>query len=99
MENLTTPEASTEVTQENQPQASEQPKNLLFGTIGYNEEANYETFLKTMNPQQAIFVLISSANYAQMKGSFSMHESETLATAIRTLRKPLPETTEETTQP
>ena len=40
-----------------------------------------------MNLNQAIFVLIASANFAQAKGAFNILESETLATAIRTIRK------------
>lgn len=66
---------------------TETPKNVLFGAISYNEEENYEKFIREMSPQQAIFVLVASANYAQAKGSFNLLESETLASAIRTLRK------------
>jgi hypothetical protein len=40
-----------------------------------------------MNINQAIFVLIASANFAQAKGSFNLLESEILATAIRTIKK------------
>lgn len=67
--------------------AKEAPKNVLFGAISYTEEENYEKFVREMTPQQALFVLVASANYAQAKGSFNLLESETLASAIRTLRK------------
>lgn len=70
-----------------QAPAAEAPKNVLFGAISYNEEENYEKFIHDMTPQQALFVLVASANYAQAKGSFNLLESETLSSAIRTLRK------------
>jgi hypothetical protein len=73
---------------ENSPQ--EAPKSVLFGSISYTEESNYEKFIHEMNPAQALFVLVASANYAQAKGSFNLQESETLASAIRTLRKSTP---------
>lgn len=67
--------------------SSEQPKNLLFGTIGYDDDEAYEKFLGEMTPNQAVFVLIASANFAQAKGSYNMLESEVLATAIRKIKK------------
>ena len=76
-----------EKTVADQAQPKEEPKNVLFGAISYNEEENYEKFIKDMTPQQALFVLVASANYAQARGSFNLLESETLASAIRTLRK------------
>jgi hypothetical protein len=66
---------------------TEQPKNLLFGTIAYNDESSYEKFIHNMNLSQAIFVLIASANFSQSQGAFNILESETISTAIRTVRK------------
>lgn len=80
-------ETKTEVEKNTQEQASAAPKNVLFGSISYSEESNYEKFIKEMNLQQALFVLVASVNYAQAKGSFNLLESETLAVAIRTLKK------------
>ena len=88
-ENLEQTEAQTEVKNETaegtQPQAEN--ANVLFGTISYADEMSYENFLHKMNLSQAIFILVASANFAQAKGSFNLLESETLATAIRTVRK------------
>lgn len=79
------PEIETEnVSSQEEPT---QPKNTLFGTIGYDNDAAYENFLANMDVNQAVFVLIASANFAQAKGSFNILESETLSTAIRTIRK------------
>ncbi len=63
------------------------PKNILFGSISYADEEAYEKFISEMNISQALFVLIASANFAQAKGSFNLLESESLSTAIRTIRK------------
>jgi hypothetical protein len=67
--------------------SAEEKKNLLFGAIQYVDDDSYEKFLAGMNINQAIFVLIASANFAQAKGSFNLLESEILATAIRTIKK------------
>ena len=76
-----------EETAKTEQAAPAEHKNVLFGTIGYNDDSAYENFIQTMNLNQAIFVLVSSANYAQSKGVLNMLESETLANAIRTIRK------------
>lgn len=62
-------------------------QNILFGTITYADDAAYEEFITTMNINQALFVLIASANSSQAKGAFNLLESETISTAIRTIRK------------
>lgn len=62
-------------------------QNVLFGTIGYQDDESYENFVEKMNLSQAIFVLVASANFAQAKGSFNVLEAELLAKAIRVVRK------------
>ena len=80
-------EAQVSLEQENS-QTSEQPnQNILFGTITYADDSAYEEFISKMNISQALFVLIASANYSQAKGAFNLLESETLSTAIRSIRK------------
>jgi hypothetical protein len=64
-----------------------QQQNILFGTISYADDAAYEEFLGNMNINHALFVLIASANFSQSKGVFNLLESETISTAIRTIRK------------
>jgi hypothetical protein len=66
---------------------SEEKKSLLFGVIQYTDDTSYEKFIHEMNINQALFILIASANFAQAKGAFNLLESETLATAIRTIKK------------
>lgn len=77
---------NTEVSKSITEQSSEK-KNFLFGAIEYVDDSAYEKFLSTMNVNQAVFVLIASANYAQARGAFNILESEVLANAIRTIKK------------
>lgn len=79
--------------------SAETPKNLLFGTIAYPDDAAYETFLETMTASQAVFVLITSANFAQAKGAFNILESEVLATAIRKIKKTSKQEADKTAKP
>jgi hypothetical protein len=72
------------------------PKNILFGAISYNDETSYENFIKGMDLNQAIFVLVASSNYAQSKGIYNLLESETISSAIRAIRKKSSEVTEPT---
>lgn len=62
-------------------------KNILLGTVSYNSEEDYEAFLKKMHINQAIFILLASANYAQAKGAFNLDESELINKAIKTIKK------------
>jgi hypothetical protein len=80
-------EASTQVEQENPTTPQHPQQNVLFGTISYADDSAYEEFISSMNISQAIFVLVASANSAQAKGAYNLLESETIATAIRTIRK------------
>jgi hypothetical protein len=82
-----TAEVQTEVEKEAQPAQEKSNKNLLFGTISYTDDSAYENFVKTMNVNQAVFVLIASANFAQAKGAFNLLESEVLVNAIRVIKK------------
>lgn len=84
-EQTQTPEVETEtVSTHEEPK---KPKNTLFGSIGYDDDKAYENFLSNMDVNQAVFVLIASANFAQARGSFNILESETISTAVRTIRK------------
>lgn len=85
-------EVETEIKKEqnsepNKELSAEEKRNLLFGAIQYTDDDSYEKFLSEMNINQAVFILIASANFAQAKGSFNLLESEVLATAIRTIKK------------
>jgi hypothetical protein len=81
-------EAQTTVNEQSAEQQAQHPQNnVLFGSISYADDSAYEEFITNMNISQAIFVLVASANSSQAKGAFNLLESETIATAIRTIRK------------
>jgi len=67
--------------------ATEEQRNVLLGTISYTNDADYEVFLSKMDVNQALFVLIASANYAQGKGLLNLDEGELVARAIKTIKK------------
>ena len=79
-------ETSVTIEKEN-GKTSENPQNILFGSITYADDKAYEDFISNLNISQALFVLIASANYSQAKGGFNLLESETLSAAIRAIRK------------
>lgn len=75
-------EASAEATKE-----AQKPANVLLGTISYSDDNAYEEFLKKMDINQAVFVLVAAANFSQARGAFSLPEGELINTAIRTIKK------------
>ena len=78
----------SEVTVEKQESvAPENPKNILFGTITYADDDAYENFISNLDINQAVFILVASANFAQAKGAFNILESEVLSSAIRVIKK------------
>jgi hypothetical protein len=79
-------EANTEVEKE-QVETTENPQNVLFGTISYADDAAFENFIKGMSVNHAVFILMAAANFAQAKGAFNLLESEALSAAIRALKK------------
>jgi hypothetical protein len=88
-------EAQTEVQKTEEANAEQQsqvdPNNVLFGIIGYKDDEAYENFIRNLTPDQAVYILVASANFAQKKGAYGLLEAETLAAAIRVLRKVSPE--------
>ncbi len=79
-------EAAKSTAQKTTEQEQEQ-KNVLLGTISYTKDEDYENFLSKLDVNQALFVLIASANYAQAKGSYNLDESELVAKAIKTIKR------------
>lgn len=72
-------------------------KNVLLGTISYTNQDDYEKFLANLDVNQALFVLITSANYGQAKGLFNLDESELIARAIKTIKRTSQESRTENT--
>jgi hypothetical protein len=84
----TVEEANVVSETQDQPQAeSQEEKNVLLGAISYSNDEDYDNFLMKMDINQALFVLIASANYGQAKGLYNLDESELIARAIKTIKK------------
>lgn len=66
---------------------SAESKTVLLGNIAYTNPEDYEKFLANLNANEAIFVLIASANYGQARGLYNLDESELIAKAIKTIKK------------
>lgn len=87
-ENVVAEEVKKEETSSQESNQAEDPnKVVLLGTISYNNEKEYEEWLSKMDVNQAVFVLIASANFSQAKGAYSLPESELISSAIRSIKK------------
>lgn len=79
--------ASKELEADNRQPVKQENRNILLGTISYTNESDYEKFLAGLDINQAMFILIASATYAQSKGLYNLDESELVAKAIKTIKK------------
>ena len=71
-----------------QPQEINKKKEVignLFDTIHYTSQEQLNTFLDTMNEDQAIYCIKQALNYCHLSGMFSMTESEAISKSIRVL--------------
>jgi hypothetical protein len=84
MENKSAP---TENIKDEAENSSSTPNSVLLGTFSYTNQEDYEKFLSNLDVNNAIFVLMASANYGQAKGLFNLDESELIAKAIKTIKK------------
>lgn len=94
MEN--TKEQVTEAVERNTESTNTEDRNVLLGTISYTNQDDYEKFLTNLDVNQALFVLITSANYGQAKGLFNLDESELIARSIKTIKRTSQEARTET---
>lgn len=88
-ENVTAETVEKQTTDQTQqaPQNEDPNKVVLLGTISYNNEEEYSKWLSEMDVNQAVFVLVASANFSQAKGAFNISESELISAAIRAIKK------------
>ena len=77
-------------TEQNQTQTENnetQPLGVLFGALDYNSIEEYETFISRLNEKSPILLTIHSAlRYAQVKGVFTLEESEAVSVALRNIK-------------
>jgi hypothetical protein len=77
-------------TEQNQTENNEtQPLGVLFGVLAYNTIEEYETFIGRLNeksPQDILLTIHSALRYAQVKGVFTLEESEAVSVALRNIK-------------
>lgn len=71
------------------------PANILLGSISYNNESDYESFLEKMDINQALFVIVSGCTFAQNKGAYNLSEAELISKAIKTIKNKSAKSSEE----
>ena len=63
-------------------------KKLLFGSLSYESDEEYQKFKSELDQSQAAAMLVAAAAYAQGKGVYSAEESEIIIGSIRALVSP-----------
>lgn len=66
-----------------QQPAQKEPAFKILGTIGYDNPADLDNFIATMDEKGGIFVLIQAVNYAQSRGLFNLNEASLIAAAVK----------------
>lgn len=70
-------------------QQEEQPIGTLFGILAYNDVAELESYLeriRSKSPSDVLLTIHSALRYAQIKGAYSLEESEAVSSALRNLQ-------------
>lgn len=74
---------------EQEEQKNEQPLNTLFGVLAYNDISEFEVYLERLKSKSSSDLLLtihSALRYSQLKGAFSLEESEAVSIALRNLQ-------------
>ena len=77
------------MSQEPELTQTEQPFGTLFGVLGYNSTSELEDFLERLRNKSTTDVLLaihSALRFSQLKGAFSLEESEVVSIALRNLQ-------------
>ena len=69
---------------------------LFGGSIGYNSPSDFDSFIKTIDRNTALRMLVCAVNFAQTKGIFTLPEAEILSTSIKTFTRSVDEPKTET---
>jgi hypothetical protein len=75
--------------QTQQPQGEPQPLGTLFGVLAYNDMSELEMFIERLranSPADVLLTIHSALRYSQLKGAFSLEESEAVSIALRNLQ-------------
>lgn len=87
-EDLAKEAVEAQAPQQPQEEPQPQPVGSMFGNIQYYNHEDVPNFFEKMTGNDAIFILLSAARYAQGKGVFSLEESEGISRAIRIITTP-----------
>ena len=77
------------MSEETQQPQEEQPLGTLFGVLAYNDMPELESFIERLRANSVTDVLLtihSALRYCQLKGAFSLEESEAVSVALRNLQ-------------
>lgn len=80
-------EVVKEVPKEGKENKAQPNKNILLGTISYQDEDDFEKFLSNIDLNQALFIIMSGCGYAQSRGTYSLEESELISKAVKVIKK------------
>lgn len=64
-----------------------EPLDILFNKILIKNVNDYNLLIDNMTDEQSIGILIEAVEYAYKNGIYSLHESEVIGKAVRSLMK------------
>ena len=71
-------------------QQEQKPIGTLFGILAYNDVTELESYLeriRSKSPSDVLLTVHSALRYAQMRGAYSLEESEAVSAALRNLQE------------
>ena len=77
------------MSQDEKTNQSEQPYGTLFGVLGYNNTEEFDDFinrLKNKSTPDVLLAIHSALRFSQIRGVFSLEESEVVSVALRNLQ-------------
>jgi hypothetical protein len=66
---------------------NKEPIGILFDSMNYYSNEDLNTFISSINQEQALFCIIEACKAAYDRKSFSLLESEVLSKSLRIMTK------------
>ena len=67
---------------------NKQPIGSLFNSINYYSIEDLETFISSINHEQALYCLVQAVQAAYQRNTFTIAEAEVVSKSIRKISKP-----------
>jgi len=67
---------------------NKQPIGSLFNSINYYSIEDLETFIASINHEQALYCLVQAVQAAYQRNTFTIAEAEVVSKSIRKISKP-----------